>query len=431
MRFRPALFGLGLPAVFLIMAVAFGQQQRNAEPDQERAKPPVQAEPGKGKVLEQSFPPNDMMETAWKVEWDTEIRHGLVIKNAWFKAGPDKEWMQVLGDARVSELFVPYHRGSPRFWDISQYQFTLTRVTAADAGPHGKLHVSNNGRVNIPCVVEELKDRGVIWKDDRGVRRGHVWLLWGCIDAANYRYIVEYGFQDDGCITFRCGATGHNYGGAEFEPHMHNTYWRIDVNLDGPDHNTVEVMDRLEPLEEKVKAATRHTKYNDGKEGGMDWESDKFTMLRVINTQKKNIRGEYFSYVLMPSRMGNSRHHGSTKGGMNGKGGSNEECTLHDFWVTKANPKEIEYRKIQSYCNDENIEDTDIVLWYSSPMFHEPRSEDGEIINGRLVGCTQVAWSGFTLKPSNIFDRSPLYPYPNPNDAKGKGGFGKKGKGGD
>jgi primary-amine oxidase len=401
MRFRPALFGFGLPAMLMLIAGAFGQQRPEDIRKEAATQPSQPVAAGKTKTIEQSFPPNGIMETAWKVEWETVRRHGLVIKNAWFKRGPEHDWLQVLGDTRVAELFVPYHRGSPRFWDVTQYQFELTRVSAADAGPFGKLHISNNGSVTIPCVVEELKDRGVIWKDNFGVRRGHTLLLWACIDAANYRYIIEYGFQDDGCITFRVGATGHNLGGSEFEPHMHNTYWRIDVNLDGPDHNSVLVMERDEPLESgKLKADIRHVPFNDGREGGIDWDSNKFSMVRIVNTQKKNVRDKFYSYDLMPARMGNSRHFGDK-----------EDCTLHDFWVTRANPKEMTYRDIQKYCNDELIEDTDVVLWYGVPLFHEPRSEDGAFINGRFVGCTHVAWSSFTLKPSNIHDRTPLYPY--------------------
>ena len=420
MRSRPALFGIGVPAALILIASGFSASSKTQEVKPDRPAPPVLQ--GNDKVVQQAFPPNGVMETAWKIEWDTVMRNGLVIKSAWFKRGPEHDWMQVLGDSRVAELFVPYHRGTPRFWDVTQYQFQLTRLTAVDAGPFGKLHISNNGAVTIPCVVEELKDRGVIWKDNFGVRRGHSLLLWACIDAANYRYLVEYGFQDDGCITFRVGATGHNLGGSEFEPHVHNTYWRIDVNLDGPEHNSVLLCERDEPLQSgRGKAEVTHNSFNDGREGGIDWDPAKFSMLRVINTQKKNVRDKNYAYDLMPARSGNSRHYNDK-----------EECTLHDFWVTRANPNEMKYRDLPKYCNEEPIEDTDVVIWYGVPMFHEPRSEDGGFINGRFVGCTHVGWSSFMLRPSNIYDRTPLYPYDEvlkqqTNQFKGKGKGGDKG----
>src|SRR5215207_769614 len=71
---------------------------------------PEPAKKPKNQVI-QEFPSNDRPETAWKVHWATAIGYGLYIQDAWFKKSPDDEWMQVLGDARCSELFVPYHRG--------------------------------------------------------------------------------------------------------------------------------------------------------------------------------------------------------------------------------------------------------------------------------------------------------------------------------
>src|SRR5947209_5706806 len=78
--------------------------------------------------LIQQFPTNDAMKTAWKVHWATASGFGLYIQGAWFKRDPKEPWLQVLGDARLAEMFVPYHSGSPRFWDIS-YNFSLCNVT--------------------------------------------------------------------------------------------------------------------------------------------------------------------------------------------------------------------------------------------------------------------------------------------------------------
>src|SRR5438132_7193237 len=108
--------------------------------------------------LVQQFPSNDAMKTAWKVHWATATGYGLYIQDAWFKKGPKEPWLQVLGDARLSEMFVPYHSGSPRFWDIS-YNFSLCNVTKEDCGPFGKI------LNNPPTVVHEIRDRGLMWVD--------------------------------------------------------------------------------------------------------------------------------------------------------------------------------------------------------------------------------------------------------------------------
>lgn len=345
----------------------------------------------------QTFPTNDAAKTAWKVHWTTENGHGLFITGAWFKKSPKDDWMQVVGDVRLGEMFVPYNSGSPRFWDVS-YNFGMVRATAAEAGPFGKV-------LGSPAtVIMEIRDRGPMWMDAGGkpTRRGQKLVLWGTLNAANYRYITEFSFQDDGTLSCRVGSTGHNYGSREYEGHMHNGLWRIDMNVAGPDNNTVQVMEHVEPLgDEKAKAKTVHRPFHDGREGFEDFDALKFTMLSVINTKKKNSRNQPYAYDIVLPRMGCARHYG----------GGNEDCTLHDFWVTRNRPNEMHYVNVPKYAaKAEEILDTDVVVWLSTPGHHDPRSEDGEMVKGSLVGATSIMWAGFDLRPRNIWDRSPLYP---------------------
>jgi primary-amine oxidase len=349
----------------------------------------------------QEFPTNDAMRTAWKIRWAATRGYGLYIQEAHFKKDPTEPWTQVLGDLRLSEMFVPYATGSPRFWDVS-YNFPMIPVGRDEAGTHGRVLGSP------PLVVAEIRDRGILWMDiPKGTRRGQTLVLWGVLDAANYRYVTEFGFQDDGTITCRVGATGRNYGSKEFESHMHNALWRVDLNVGGPAHNSVYVMERFEPdgtePEQLAKARTTHRPFNDGVEGAEDWNADKFTMLSVLNTQIKNSRGKPIAYDVCPMRMGNARHAGI----------DDETCTLHDFWVTRNRPGEIYYRKVPRYvAANEPILDTDVVVWLSTACQHEPRSEDGELRGSTFSGSTPIGWSGFDLKPRNFNDRTPHYNYP-------------------
>ena len=362
------------------------------------AAPPEKPEPVPAKVtneIVQAFPSNGAMQTAWTVRWATQSGHGLIIQDAWFKRGPKEPWMQVLGDARLAEMFVPYHSGSPRFWDVS-YDFGLVKLNKEAAGPYGKI------LGEAATVVHEVRDRGVMWVDtNTGVRRGQKLVLWAVLDAANYRYVIEYSFQDDGVISFRVGSTGRNYSTRDFEGHMHNGLWRVDVNLDGPKNNSVYVMEHDESAKDPGKATTTKRPFNKGVEGFEDWNAAKFTMLNITNDKKKNIRKMPISYDVIPMRMGNARHFGA-----------GEECTQHDFWVTVNRKGEMAYPKVHEYVKKaEKIMNADIVLWHSSACHHEPRSEDGEVRDGTLVGSTPVAWSGFDLRPRNLFDRTPHYPY--------------------
>lgn len=344
----------------------------------------------------QQFPTNDAMKTAWKIHYATTSGFGLIIKDAWFKKDPKEPWMQILGDARLSEMFVPYHSGSPRFWDVS-YDFGLCEVNKDDAGPFGTVLGSP------PVVVKEIRDRGLMWVDgNKGSRRGQRLVLFATLNAANYRYVIEYGFQDDGVINFRVGSTGRNYSSREWQGHMHNGLWRVDVNLDGPKHNSVVVMEHEEPDGEHLaRAKTNHRPFNNGKEGFEDWRAERFTMLGVQHTKKKNKRDKPIGYDFMMMRMGNARHFGA----------ENEKCTEHDFWATANRPGEIYYTNLPKYVQKGlPITDTDVVVWLSTPGHHEPRSEDGEMTNGSFTGVTPLMWCGFDLKPRNLWDRSPFYP---------------------
>lgn len=384
-----------LAAGFLLASLSASAQQqsgtRPASPAKEKPKPAAAATET---IVE--FPTNDVMRTAWKVQWSTMNGFGLVVNGAWFKKGPKEPWFQVLGDARLSEMFVPYHSGSPRFWDIS-YNFSLINLTKDDAGPFGRLIGSP------PVVCQEIRDRGIAWVDGtKGSRRGQTMVLWSCLNAANYRYLIEYGFQDDATITFRVGSTGRNYSSREFEGHMHNGQWRVGVNLDGSGRNSVYVMEHVEPADDadRSKAKSVHRLFNQGREGYEDWDAARFTMVSVRSETKKNARNEAIAYDFMTPRLGNARHFGN-----------DEECTHHDFWATKNRPGEIYYQKLPKYiAKGESIRNADVVVWLSTAGHHEPRSEDGEMKKDTFTGVTPVMWCGFEMKPRNFWDRSPLYP---------------------
>jgi hypothetical protein len=149
--------------------------------------------------------------TAWKVHFARGVHKGLYITGAWFKRDLAEEWIKVLNDARVAELFVPYHQSSQiRYFDLTSFQFPMNEVKVEDAGPFGTLMPPFQGDP-FATVVKEVRDRGLAWKDyAHGVRRGRELVIWGALEAGNYMYIMSYAFHDDGTIAFRVGATGQN-----------------------------------------------------------------------------------------------------------------------------------------------------------------------------------------------------------------------------
>ncbi len=360
--------------------------------------------------------------TAWKVHVARGLHKGLYITGAWFKRDLNEGWIKVLNDARIAELFVPYHQSSfIRYYDLTSFSFPLAPVRAEDTGAFGSLLPAFQGDSNA-TVVKEVRDRGVVWKDyAHGVRRGKELVLWGALEAGNYMYIMSYSFHDDGTIAFRVGATGQNLPGHRQEAHTHSAHWRIDIDLVDGKKNSAMLMRHIENVR-GLGAEDVKEPFNRGFEGGVEWNPREFTMIRV-ESEAKNPRGQFISYDLMPLRYGSPRH--------------SEPFTHNDLWVSRSHPErplEFIFANLPNIVADQEIvEATDVVLWCNSAVHHEPRNEDGKPGSAPRMwewddaweGSALVMWSGFDLRPRNFFDRTPFYPYtperPRPVARQGQG----------
>jgi hypothetical protein len=346
----------------------------------------------------QEFPVGGPMQTAWKIRYiGVASGPGLVITGAWFKTTPDAAWLKVFENIRLSEIFVPYNNGT-RIYDIgAQGNYDLLKHSKADAGVNGKLRNKN-------YVVHELRDTGILWKYYKQVRRGQEVVIWSTMGASNYNYLIEYSFRGDGSVRCRLGSTGKNYGDHETVGHMHHGCWRIDVDLDEPDQNSVFIVKRKETkTADGVRAKDTVEPFNNGVEGGALWNAEDFTRLRV-EAGKVNGQGKKMSYELVPLRYGTPRHLAD-----------NEKFTMFDFWVTPYRWDEVQYTRLPKFvAQKRQIEKTNVVLWYMSPAYHLPRDEDGLFTNpkGRVQvrGVAMTTWCGFEMRPRNVFEKSPLYP---------------------
>ena len=377
------------------------------------------------RVIYQEFPAGGTSETAWLVAWTELPLRGVWIQGAWFfrkKPFTANTAVQVLGQAGLSQIFVPYHNGLYRLTDLDKWM-DVREAVLAYTGPCGTIsgpflqspsqQTPNSYSPPRPVLIKEIRERGVAWTSDGHLRRGEELLLWSVVDTGNYEYIVQYGFRDDGTITFRLGSTGYNfpYVNMAYEPHMHNALWYIDINLGHADHNSVSVMRHLEPAPSPspspnplYQAADTMQPFNNGIEGFADWTAEEFTGLNIMDTLTTNARGHNISYDLMPMRTGTARHA--------------DDFSKHDFWVTLQDSSELEYENgFESMYGatyitpPQSIVDKNVVIWYTSSNHHLPRDEDQEFdAQGNWKsGIAQVMWSGFDLQPRNFFDDAPLY----------------------
>ena len=115
---------------------------------------------------------------------------------------------------QVSELFVPYHAGGPRYKDFS-YALPPIPLSAKDCP--ASVRSERDRRVERGLQTGQGPRCGV--EERPAVRRGEELLLWTVLDAYNYDYIVRVGFSRDGIGHRACRATAVNLPSKPTEAH--------------------------------------------------------------------------------------------------------------------------------------------------------------------------------------------------------------------
>jgi primary-amine oxidase len=246
-------------------------------------------------------------------------------------------------------------------------------------------------------VCKLVHQRGLAWKDDTKLKRGEELVLWSAYDAANYNYLIEWTFRDDGVLAGRVAATAVNLPHYEETAHLHSPLWRLDIDLDGfPQDSVYEAVHQELPGNVGNDSASLIDK-----EKGLQWDPLAFTTLHIHDANLKNGKGEASAYHFMPLRYGTSRH--------------DEPFTKNDFWVSLYNWSETVGEDVPKYVSPQQpVAGADIVLWYTGSIHHLVRREDGEFVPCPMGTCwrgeAHAMWVGFTLKPHNLFDRTPFFP---------------------
>ena len=318
-------------------------------------------------------------------------------------AGP---WISVLYQAGLADIFVPYHQGLPRLYDM-EWVSQLSVVTQQDAGTNGTPVSIVKGA--LPTVVTEVRERGLAWlckQNSMDSRRGEEFVVWGVSDAGNYDNVIQYSFRDDGTISFRVGHTGYNNPNYPVQTHMHTSLWRVDMDLGTPSGNTAYFVGHREPLANPLQAVDTSQLFGSGFEGRARWNGPQFGALLIEDTAT-NASGKHIGYEFKPLQGGEGtpRHYGS-----------GELWTQYDFHVTVYHPNELGWAApvppaphpgayLPLHLNNESIVATDLIAWILSAVHHEPTDEN----NGASgPGVNLIHWSGFDVVPHNLFDANPL-----------------------
>jgi Cu2+-containing amine oxidase len=344
------------------------------------------------------------------------------------------QWIVVARMLELAEIYVPYDNGWTAFLDVHDMPFYITPARKEFLGPScvlpGEILKSANPAWS-DTVHKEVHDDGIRWMSaetntrnqiaDRA-RRGEKMVLWSTYYGANYRYLIEYGFGDDGMLTCRMGPSGRNIFRRQDDlkdTHLHVGCWRLEFDLGdpstktgGPKDNDVLLVRRIfdETSERFGQVAKPFAKNFQGQacEGSARWNAEEFTSLRVQSRVRKNAHGRPVAFDLIPQRVGALRQ-------LQPEGGSyasNMDFINYDFWVTRTESGFTDYIEVPQYASQKrSLTGYPTTVWHCTPALHAARGEDFGNEDGKnnYTGLAVTFWTGFYVKPRDLFDSTPLY----------------------
>ncbi len=387
----------------------------------------------------------------WSLRIGWSAREGLVLNTVTYTDGDDVR--PVLYRASLAEMTVPY--GDP--------SSTQARKNAFDAGEYGLGMLANSLSLGCDCLGEihyldthfcdadgnvietpqaiciHEEDFGISWKHSdfrtgsTEVRRLRRLVVSFIATVGNYEYGVYWYFYQDGRIENEIKLTGilstgsvdtgettdygtmlgeHLYG----PNHQHFFCTRLDMSVDGMANSVVEVDTVPAPADENpygnaFKSQTTVLATEQQAQRRIDPLVARYW--KVISNERTNKMGNPTGYKLVAGE--NCLPFATEDSSIRGRAG----YMWNHLWVTPYAPDEN--FPAGTYPNqsaggdglpgwtaaDRNVQNTDVVVWYTMGHNHLPSLEDWPVM--------PVASIGFTLKPSGFFDYSPAMDLPPSN----------------
>ena len=389
---------------------------------------------------------------SFHLRWD--LREGVVVSLVNYQDGDRSR--SVLYQGHLSEIFVPYQDPTEgwyyrNYMDEGDYGFgtmASALVPGADC-PASAIYLSPV-MSNVAGGADVLDKRVCIFEIAPGEPAWrHYDFITGALESrpaielivryiatvGNYDYVLDWAFDQKGNITYRAGATGIDsvkgvaaqkvgdptaaqdtaYGslispGRVGINHDHFLSLRLDLDVDG----TANMFARNLLVPEKLPAqAHRRTSIWTTKEVAAKTDTEaKFrlsyerpAMWHVMNMSRKNATGYPVGYMIHP------RGNALMVMDPDDPAASRAQFTNYHLWVTPYAPEERyaggDYPNQSEpgqglpawTSHSRDIQNQDLVLWYTMGFHHVPSSEDWPVYN--------LGWHAVTLTPYNFFDRNP------------------------
>lgn len=385
----------------------------------------------------------------WRFHFGLDPREGLVLHRVrWVDGGKERS---VLYRASLSEMVVPYGDGDPNWawrsaFDVGEYGIGRlgSPIARGIDAPENAAYVSfpvatDAGEVQTlrDSVAIFERDAGLLWKhydidrDYNESRRGRQLVVMFIATVGNYDYALNWIFHQDGVLEFRADLTGimltkgvsgatHDHTAHFVAPnlvaphHQHFFNFRLDLDVDGPSNSILESNSRaVEDAEANPLGnafVMEATKLTSEKSARRDLNLLAQRKWKVVNPAMKNALGEPTAYVLVPGE--NSMPYLRASAPVRKRAAFLE----HHFWATRFRDAEMHasgYYPNQSKggdglekwtADDEALDKTDVVVWYTTGVTHIPRPEEWPIMN--------VHQTGFKLMPAGFFARNPAVNLP-------------------
>jgi primary-amine oxidase len=392
----------------------------------------------------------------WKFRYSMHPREGLVLHLVSFKDGG--RWRPVLFRASLSEMMVPYGHNNEHWtyrnafdegeYGIGRYSGSLEKGT--DVPEHAQLFDSvfadDLGKPYAAPQVVALyeRDAGLKWKhfdmyggSNTSVRARH--LVLGFITTiSNYDYGLNWVFHEDGTLELETQLTGimlakgssmetmkgHDHG-SEAHPdmkfghlvapnvvaphHQHFFNMRLDLDVDGPDANSVAELNSqsLKGSQNPAHNAftMSETPLQNEKEGVRDLSYEHQRKWKVFNPLLTNSLGYHPSYVLLPGEnaspflLKNSpllTRGGFVKSSVWFTAYDDQEKYAAGFYPNQRGTTD----GLETWMKkNRSLEKNDVVMWYTFCVTHAPRPEEWPVMN--------VHRTGFKLLPAGFFEKNP------------------------
>jgi primary-amine oxidase len=375
----------------------------------------------------------------WRLHVALRPREGLVLYGVGFDDGTAVR--SVIYRASLSEMVVPYGDPGPGWYfrnsfDVGELGIGVnvsSLVPGIDC-PKGSAFLegvlaSSSGesrRVARAIAVYE-RDGGLAWSHAGSGARARELVVLSLSRLGNYDYGFEWTFHEDGTISHRALLTGVMAAkaagngaadslastvaaGVAAVEHQHFFNYRIDLDVDGASPNRVA---EIEAHALASGASNAHGGAFAAHQRTFSTERDVLARgndgaprtWRVTNPTKRNALGEPTGYELVPGALVQSLADSASS--IRHRAGFLDA----PLWVTPQ--ADSERWAAGDYPNqsrgdaglarwtraNRSVLDTDVVLWFTLGVTHNPRPEDWPVM--------PVHAAGFSLVPVGFFDRNP------------------------